>query len=384
MKNAFFAALAGIAAVCFAQVSQAAAPTGTFSNSFCNGYPGSSAAFLFLLTDGTVLVHDQGGNLQNFYRLTPDNTGSYLCGTWTAVASIPNSFAYGPKYYGSAVLQDGRLLIMGGEYNPVQGGGQVETNKGAIYLPATNQWLPVRPPTGWTTIGDAQTVILQSGQLMLANCCSTQQALFNPNNLTWTPTGSQFAAGTNNESGWTLLPDGSVMAVLNNAGVGTQSAQRWIMGTSTLCPPPPKTTGTFVGTWCSAGTVGQELFDTQQEMGPQVLLNNGTVLAIGATGNVSVYTPPPVTSPASTQPGSWANTTKLPVSCGSTNPGPANLQCASTASSATVLPSGNVLLASCPVGVELPQPNFLPVSIFLNMTSYKIHRLGMNRPIRRR
>jgi hypothetical protein len=329
------------------QSAHAAAPTGTFTNAFCNAYPGTQASFIFLLTDGTIMVHDTGNQSQQFYRLTPDNTGSYLCGTWTALASIPNSFSYGPKFYGSALLPDGRLLIMGGEYN--LNGPQVEINKGAIYLPTTNQWLPVRPPTGWTTIGDAQTVVLPSGQLMLANCCSTQQALFNPSNLTWTPTGSAFTGFTNNEAGWSLLPDGTVLGVLNNAGSGPQLAQRWIMGTSTVCPPPPQTTGTFVGTWCSAGNVGQQLFDTAQEMGPTLLLNNGTVLAIGATGNVSVYTPPPVTVPPSTLPGSWANSTKLPAGCGPTTPGPANLQCASTDSPATMLPSGNVLLVACPV-----------------------------------
>lgn len=182
----------------------------------------------------------------------------------------------------------------------------------------------------------SMTVVLPNGQLMLANCCSKQQALFNANNLTWTPTGSQFAAGTNDEAGWTLLPDGSVLTVNNNAGAGPQLGQRWIMGTSTLCPSA--TTGTHVGTWCSAGTVGQELFDGAQETGPLVLLNNGTILAIGATGNASNYTPPPVNSPPSTLPGSWANTTALPVLCGTGG----NTQCASTDSEATLLPSGNV------------------------------------------
>jgi hypothetical protein len=222
------------------------------------------------------------------------------------------------------------------------------TNLGAIYNPKANQWLPVRPPPGWTTIGDAQSVVLPSGQWMIADSQSKKQALFNANNLTWTPTGSQFAAGTNDESGWTLLPDGSVFTVLNNGGVGAQKAQRWIMGTSTLCPPA--TSGTFVGTWCSAGTVGQQLFDsTGSEMGPQVLLPNGTVLAIGATGNVSIYTPPPVTNPPSVQTGSWANTTILPSICGTNTPTP-NTQCAANDAPGVLLPSGNVLLLAGPVG----------------------------------
>src|SRR6516165_6871620 len=93
----------------------------------------------------------QSGTAQNWWRLTPDNTGSYSCGTWTKLASIPNSFGYGPNFYASAVLPDGRLGIAGGEYN--QGGPQSEIAKAAIYLPTTNQWLPLRPPAGWTQIG---------------------------------------------------------------------------------------------------------------------------------------------------------------------------------------------------------------------------------------
>jgi hypothetical protein len=353
MRGGFIGSTIVAAAVASAFMGQSAlsnAPTGTFSNAFCNAYPGPSAAFIFLLTDGTVMVHDQGGTAQNWYRLTPDNTGSYICGTWTALASIPNSFAYGPTYYASAVLPDGRLIIEGGEYN--QGGPQVETNKGAIYNPTTNQWLPVRPPPGWTSIGDAQSVVLPTGQWMLANCCSTQQALFNANNLTWTPTGSHFAAGTNDEAGWILLPDGSVQTVneniVNNAPTGPQQGARWIAGN---LPGSPVT----VGTWYPAGST-QQLFDNAQEMGPQILLNNGTVLNVGATGNVSIYFPPPVTNPPSTLPGSWANTTALPALCGTAG----STQCASTDSPATLLPSGNVLQVACPVAFVGPPTNEFP------------------------
>src|SRR5712691_6886089 len=38
-----------------------------------------------LLTDGTVMVHQYSS--QNWWRLTPDNTGSYLNGTWSQLAS---------------------------------------------------------------------------------------------------------------------------------------------------------------------------------------------------------------------------------------------------------------------------------------------------------
>lgn len=40
----------------------------------------------FQLTDGTVLAYGFG---HNWWKLTPDNIGSYLNGTWTQVAGLP-------------------------------------------------------------------------------------------------------------------------------------------------------------------------------------------------------------------------------------------------------------------------------------------------------
>ena len=47
---------------------------------------------------------------------------------------------------------------------------------------------------------------------MLANCCTVQAALFNPKTLKWTPTGKG-KFDTNNEEGWTLLPNTKVLTV---------------------------------------------------------------------------------------------------------------------------------------------------------------------------
>src|SRR2546427_12718862 len=113
-----------------------------------------------LLTDGTVIVHDTCG--RHWSRLTPDNTGSYVNGTWSAVASLPAG--YGPLYFASAVLPDGRVIVEGGEYNFCK---PVWTNLGAIYDPLSDSWTPVSPPAGWSTIGDAQSAVLFDGTFML-------------------------------------------------------------------------------------------------------------------------------------------------------------------------------------------------------------------------
>ena len=44
-----------------------------------------------LLTDGTVLLADNG--CQDWWKLTPDEFGSYVNGTWTQLASLPTATA---------------------------------------------------------------------------------------------------------------------------------------------------------------------------------------------------------------------------------------------------------------------------------------------------
>jgi hypothetical protein len=41
-------------------------------------------------------------------------------------------------------------------------------------------------PAGWTTIGDAQSVVLENGTFKLANCCTKEQAILDATTLTWT------------------------------------------------------------------------------------------------------------------------------------------------------------------------------------------------------
>src|SRR5579871_647760 len=87
----------------------------------------------YLLTDGTVMA--QGNNANDFWKLTPDINGSYLNGTWTQLATLPSG--YDPYANASAVLADGRVIIMGGEYNYYV---FTLTYKGAIYNLLKNTW----------------------------------------------------------------------------------------------------------------------------------------------------------------------------------------------------------------------------------------------------
>src|ERR1700743_3699305 len=109
--------------------------------------PPDGAVVTFQMTDGTVIA--QGGNDSDWWKLTPDNKGSYQNGTWSRLADLPSG--YSPYAQAESVLADGRLLIEGGEYND---NVFAFTNMGAVYDPVANKWTMVDPPKGWTNIGD--------------------------------------------------------------------------------------------------------------------------------------------------------------------------------------------------------------------------------------
>jgi hypothetical protein len=174
---------------------------------------------------------------------------------------------------------------------------------GAIYDPVKNKWTAVTPPKGWTTIGDAQSVILPTtaGTYMQANCCSTQMSLFNPKTLGWTATGSG-KADWNDEEGWTLLPDGNVLTVDAYVNSGTGKNNSEIYNT-------PK------GTWSSAGSTPVQLYGSStHEVGPAVLMPNGTVFATGANdsgaGHTAIY---------NTKTGKWSTGPNFPTENGLDN-----------------------------------------------------------------
>ena len=245
---------------------------------------------MLLLTDGTVIAHeenDQSGNVATraWYKLRPDNTGSYINGTWTPIAQLPTG--YGPLFFGSAVLPDGRVVVEGGEYNQY---GNGFTKLGAIYDPVADSWTSVNPPSGWGNIGDASTVVLANGTLMLANTTTKQAALLNPSSLTWTATGTG-KFDSNDEEGWELLPGGKVLTV--DCYVGSYQAS----GVNYELYDPAS------GTWSVAGTTPVQLWDSaaacggaskaSYETGPAVLMANGTVYATGANscaaGHSAIY-----------------------------------------------------------------------------------------------
>src|SRR2546421_8950609 len=123
--------------------------------------PGDGVAMAFLLTDGTVM--SQGFRHSDWWKLTPDISGSYLNGTWMRLADLTGG--YGPNAFASAVLADGRLVIVGGEFNLTE--GFTLTNKGAVYDPLADRWSPLPAPAGWEFIGEVPSTVLPDGRFLI-------------------------------------------------------------------------------------------------------------------------------------------------------------------------------------------------------------------------
>ncbi len=139
--------------------SNAASPWTPLTNQSPSGPNGIQ--IMIQATDGSILVQSYDG--QSWMKLTPDAKGSYINGTWAALASEPVA----RLYFASQVLTDGRLFVAGGEYS---GPSLLPnwSNTGEIYDPLANAWTPITPypnqpncpylyyVSGNTTSGSAQ------------------------------------------------------------------------------------------------------------------------------------------------------------------------------------------------------------------------------------
>jgi len=338
-----------------------------------NNQPPVSIGIILLLTDGTIIGQDVEGS--DWWKLTPDSTGRYVSGTWSQIASLPyttittgansatqtvgstanmrvnqdvyfpasgksrtissitnstvvvftesiNTTAgtvvdtYGPLYFASAVLADGRVVVIGGEYNLSSGG--VWTNLGAIYDPVANVWNNLNAPSGWGSVGDAQCCVFPDGRFLLANILNGDAAVLNPTTLTW----SAFGSGKTDrfdEEGWNLLPEGTILTC---DAINAPQTEKLILST---------------GQWMVSGSTPQSLEDSgSEELGPMVLRPNGTVFAMGATGHNAIYTQ----GGLPTDTGSWVAAPDFPMSNGQ--------QLDIADGPACLLPNGDVICQTSP------------------------------------
>jgi formylmethanofuran dehydrogenase subunit C len=260
--------------------------------------PPDGALMGYLMTDGTVLI--QGNACSDWWKLTPDINGSYINGTWKQMASLPSGYV--PLYFAGAVLADGRVIVEGGEYQDFV---FAFTDEGAIYDPLKNAWKSVKPPAGWGFIGDSPSAVLPDGKFLVGRKFDKRMATLDPATLTWTEVSSAGKHDENAEEGWTLMPDGSILTVDVK---GNPFAEKYILST-----PEWVTAGKTATNLQGPPQVGCIPYGHNQqycppgEIGPAILLTDGTVFATGAlhkdasTGHTAVYHP----GAKSTDPGTW-------------------------------------------------------------------------------
>jgi len=289
-RSLIFSLTVLLATVGYASAEGSSQTGGTWT-AVATPFPGSGAGSALLLTDGRVLVHSEQSNLSDWYTLTPDAYGNYVNGTWTKVASmttLPANYCYAPLFFASAVLPDGRVIVEGGEdnYPPSPCSPSGDTNKGAIFDPKASgglgQWTSVSPPTSWSSIGDAQSAILPNGSFMLANCCSTQEALlsapYNPGTNPWTTTG-MWKHDWNDEEGWTLLPSPTGDALLLTVDANVTTSTCGSSGSELY----------INGYWFCYGNTPVQLWDSGHELGPAVLRPDGKVFQAGAVPHTAIF-----------------------------------------------------------------------------------------------
>jgi hypothetical protein len=252
--------------------------------------PPDGAGIGFLLTDGTVIF--QGNQESDWWKLTPDISGSYVKGKWSQMASLPSGYV--PDAFASAVLADGRLVISGGEYN---NNNFAFTNMGAIYDPKANTWTKLGHPKGWGWIGDSPAVVLPDGRFLVGMKFSKRIAYLNPKTLKWTQVSDAGKSDFNAEEGWTLMPDGSVLTFdVKNAPNSERyifSEHKWVTAGSTIVDLHQPYQGS-----CIPYDNGKKCYHPPGEVGPGVLRPDGTVFATGAgsnggggVGHTSIYNP---------------------------------------------------------------------------------------------
>lgn len=248
----------------------------------------NGATLTFQLTDGRVLA--QGSGLSDWYILTPDATGSYVNGTWAKAASLPTG--YDPDAFASAVLADGRVVVMGGEY---LGTTFTLTNLGAIYNPVIDAWAKVTAPSIFPYIGDSPAVVLPDGRFLLGDKLTKLMAALDPKTLTWTQLSSTGKKDFDAEEGWTLLPNGRVLTydvkAAPNSEIYDPASQSWHSAGSTVVP---LNSPHFAPIHFGNGMV----YHPPGEVGPGILRPDGTVFATGGlhkgatNAHTAIYTPP--------------------------------------------------------------------------------------------
>lgn len=241
---------------------------------------------MLLLSDGTVMCQYNGAS-NTWYRLTPDQYGSYINGTWTTLASM--NYTHG--LFSSDVMPNGKVFVAGGEYGT--GAARAE-----LYDPVANSWAQINPPTSLLDptqdgqsgnpelFSDSISVVIADGSVLVAPVSPKLWGgtlIYDAYANIWSE-GPLLTNGIpfQDECSWAKLADGSILTIDSSS----TTSQRYIPS---------------LNQWIPDATVPADLW-YQGEIGAALTLPNGNALFLGANGNTELYQPS-----ASTSPGTWVS-----------------------------------------------------------------------------
>jgi hypothetical protein len=269
------------------QVFNTPQPWAVGSWSKINNFPYNSPGHMLLLPDGSVMVQNFGSTV--WYGLSPDAHGHYLAGVWNQRSSMIDS----RYYYGSQVLQNGKVLICGGEFGDSASGHSSE-----VYDPVANSWTPALGlSVGWA---DSETIMLANGQVLAEavgfyNGSGTNTFLYDPVSNQWSP--GPTINIYQDESTWLKLPDDSILTV--DIWTGGTTSERYIPYGNTSA-------------WVSDAGLPVALEGGGTETGGAFMLADGRAFWLGGSGHTALYTPS-----GSMSNGQWTQGPDMPYFSGS-------------------------------------------------------------------
>jgi large repetitive protein len=263
-----------------------------------------------LLSNGNVLV--TGGHVSSSGSTATCELYDPAAGTWTQTGAM----ATARGNHTATLLLSGKVLVAGGFNRNTA--SAVSTTE--LYDPATGTWASTGP---LATARDTHTAtLLLDGKVLVTGGAPDSQGysslssaeMYDPDAGTWTAIGAMSSARQAHAA--TLLPDGRVL-ISGGANVGyfTSSAEIYDPAASA---------------WTATGTMG-----VARGIHTATLLPNGTVLTAG--GNHNTISAPTIVALSSAEiydpaTGTWTAT--------------GSLNAARSTHTATLLPSGQVLVAT--------------------------------------
>ncbi len=269
---------------------------------------GRTTATATLLSNGLALA--SGGHDSGSTSTASTELYNPITGTWTYTGSMGT-----PRgSHTATLLANGHVLVVGGRNRA----GAYEVSAAERYNPATGAWTDAgalataRDTHTATLLFDGKVLVAAGSPDGLQYTSLASAELYDPVAETWTATGSLITPRQAHTA--TLLPDGRVL-------VAGGFKDGYFLDTAELYDPA-------TGTWTATGSLG-----TARGVHTASLLPDGKVLVAG--GNHNTFSVPQILTQSSAEVYDSAAGTWTPTS---------SLLAARTTQTATLLPSGRVLI----------------------------------------